>query len=151
MRIPDALAELGVLTSLKIESGDYVFSFEFPKSGKNIMILATDSGAKTVYGLRGKLGKSQQNFVRAKVADRYSEWSEYAATTNRTITISAKKTFKVGKVISLSYSSDKWDGKHDYFHDFETSCFVHMDCDEDPETIVIKGRSLKVTPRGIEG
>lgn len=151
MKVPNQLAEIGILTGLKVEVNDMVYDFAFPKKGKNILVLATDSTSKAVYGLRGNLGKSKQNFVRGRVADRYSDWSEYEATTNRTITINNKKLFKIGVAVSLSYTSDKWDGSHDYFHDFETPCIVYMDCDEDPETIIIKGRKLRITQKGIEG
>jgi hypothetical protein len=151
MTTPKHLAELGILTELKLEKMGYLISFTFPKTGKNVMILATDSAGKKVFGLRGKIGKKQSMSFPGKVADRYTDWSEYEATTQRTIKVTDKKTFNVGRAISLTYISDKWDGKHEYFHDFETKCTVHMDCDEDPEKIIISGRSLIVTEKGIEG
>ena len=151
MSIPKALAELGNVIEIKLETKKEVISYTFPKTGKNIMILATDAEGKNVFGLRGKIKGKHPARKTGKTGRKYSQWSDFEADSQRTITVTNNKTRKMGNAVSISYRSDKWDGVHEYFHDFETPCAVYLDSDEDPETIIIKGRRLKVTARGIEG
>lgn len=153
MTIPSILTELGFLVSVTYETGDEAITFTFPKRGKMRMILACDGKGKNLYCMRMKPGgkKPRNSKSLSNAAKRYRLWSGYDVDSYRSLAVTERKLTNAGNITEIVYSSDKWDGWHEYVHKFKHTTRIKLDNHEDPKMVHITGSQLKVTKRGIEG
>lgn len=156
MKVPKHLTLLGFITQIKYFAGDLIVVFDFPKRGKNRMLLCCNATGHKIYGFRApekkslRIRKGSRNFDRC--AYKFEQWSDFTVDSVEKATIRSEHTTFAGEISEISYISDKWTGKlREYFHQFENRTLLHMDNDDDPELIVLSGKSLRVTEKGIEG
>jgi hypothetical protein len=60
-------------------------------------------------------------------------------------------TKKMGRVHHIAYRSDKFGKKEAYMHVFDVPPTVWTDDPEDPGVLILRGKNIRVTSRGIEG
>jgi hypothetical protein len=154
MTIPSVLTELGFVISVTYETDAEAVTFTFPRRGKMRMVMACDGKGRNLYCLRqrqpGSKAPKESESLR-KAANRYEVWSGYEVESTRALKVSEKRFRPMGKIKEIVYTSDKWDGWHDYVHTFEHKTTLSMDNDDDPVMMKIGGTKLRITARGIEG
>lgn len=144
-----ACAELGML--LEVATDRLVF--RFPK-GKVPLCWFPELGA--LIGVQGaqRGRKTRPDEVEASAASAYERWSDRGVRAERTDKIRFGKaqwrTF--GRVKRVDYYSDKWGKRDEYTHDTGKSVKLYRFGGSAPPYLwVVKGRTLRVTTRGLVG
>lgn len=152
-------AELGIALQLVIEDRDRVITFDFLRAKKDQVLLCSNGSGTALFLFYAQertiptvqtLDKHQNALNKASKL--YERWSDLELDTINSYGVRDKKLINAGRVISITYRSDKWTGNNtDYIHTFKKPPIVKMDDLDEPEFIQISGGKLKVQPRGIVG
>lgn len=169
MNFPKAFAVLGNAIAMVIEYNGILYEHTWPEKGParmvlmagtseraapepgNVLLLTKPRPHKKVqpadYG--GENAGTVSNAISTfeKFADRHaSVWSK--------ISIPNFKLKRFGKVISLSYYSNKWGRKDRYIHTFKNQPLARINYTSNginPPIIMVSGSKIQITKRGIEG
>lgn len=150
--IPNAVAILGKAISIQVQSGDEIYEYAF----KRKHIFVSDGAGKRIWIFpvqkTGKTSKKPSQSTMLRVADRYSDFTDFDPNSVEQHKVTESKLKPVGRLLSIVYESNKWTGKSGrYIHDFKTPPLVKMDNDDDPKMIEISGGKLRIKPEGIIG
>jgi len=169
MNFPKAFAVLGNAIAMVIEYDGFLYEHTWPVKGPGRMVLlaGTSKSAAPEQGnvllltkprpkkkvTSADYGGSNAGTVAGaintfeKFADRHaSDWSK--------ISLPNFKLKKFGKVISISYYSNKWGRKDRYIHKFKNQPLARINYTSNgynPPIIMVSGSKVKITKRGIEG
>lgn len=151
--IPQYLAELGTVLVVELTDGsiqDYRTKWRFcaTETGKTIWLIKTSRSTR----LSGSAGKmiEKQNKVYSQAKRLYERFSDWQARYTSKAKIDTDGQLRlIGRVKSLAYESDKWEGRETaYVHDFKRPPSIWTD---GKRVMKITGPSLRITARGIEG
>lgn len=156
IKIPNYTARLGLAVSLEVETKNEIISFTFKKTGKNRFLLLTNGPGKKLWAIQAKKGKSvvrPSNFPAMKAAVKtYEKWAQFKAQNTKPFLVTEKSIHRIGYLKSITYESDKWNGKKTlYKHDFKTMPIVKSDDDNNPTAFEITGGKIVIGKRGIMG
>lgn len=144
-----ACAELGAL--LEIQTETLLFKF----SGHRVAMCWFPE-IKALVGIEGAAkGRKASPQRGGKAADAYERFNDRGVRAERTDTIkfSPKAQWTTfGRAKRVDYFSDKWGRKQEYTHDLGKSVKLYRYGGTAPPYLwVLKGRSLRVTARGLVG
>jgi len=156
IKIPNYAAALGLVTSLEIEAKDEIISFTFKKTGANRFLLLTNGLGKKLWAIQAKKGKAvvrPSNFPAMRAAVKtYEKWAQFKAQNADPFQVTEKNIYRIGRLKSITYESDKWTGKKTlYKHDFKKMPIVKSDDGNNPTAFEITGGKIVIGKRGIMG
>ncbi len=138
--VPKVLVCLGDCLEIELSGGSVI-------KCRGFKLCAPLIGKGFLYGIAAGKGSFSQS-VPKKALKLYKLWHDYEARSARTTKIDERGLKSIGKAASITYRSKKWAGKsNDYIHEFDTRPEVY----QNKTLIVLSGRSIKITSRGITG
>lgn len=144
--IPSTLVILGECLEIFLENAVY--------EPKGSLLCSNVSGSVLFVLMPGRKLRDMPAGKRAAAAARlYSRFTNFEAdmAQHKTITDTGK-TIKVGRVLGISYVSDKFSHKkHNYLHTFKHYPLMSADSKKNPGIIRISGGKIGVERRGITG
>ena len=141
---PSILVLLG--DTISIDMGDHDWQFN-----KNEAWLTATPNGKELWIIPKKTGLPKADKISAKGQSLFRQFIGWKADKNYAYDMPSPKLVSLGTAISISYRSDKWDGKkRNYIHHFENIAIVSANNVTNPKYFKITG-SFWITKRGIEG
>jgi hypothetical protein len=151
MRLPEVLAQLGTVLELRVENGGKRSTLTWPRGS---LWLCTDAAEQRLYLVPCPKTRARKISAAAGVpgvkeaARAHRRWSEFEPGNINTVRCRGGKSKRRGRVASIAYRSDKWDGRaKDYEHQFTQAPQLR----QVGTVYVISGGGLAVSPSGIRG
>ena len=169
MILPKAFAVLGTAIAMDIEYKGYIYEHTWPIKGPGRMLLlaSTSTGASSDYGSNVLLLTKPRPIRKSKRSDisdnsqtvqgainTYEKFNSLKAIDIKRMTLPNYKYKKFGKVLNIAYYSNKWGKKDRYIHTFDNPTSARINYTNqgmNPPVILVTGKSLRITKRGIEG
>jgi hypothetical protein len=172
MILPKAFAVLGQAIAMEIEYNGYIYEHTWPEKGPGRMLLlaSTSTGASTDRGAYGssvllltkprpqrkprKLDHKEHLDTVQGAINTYEKFNARGAIDLKRMTLPNYKYKKFGRVKNIAYYSNKWGRPDRYIHTFDNPTYARINYTNkgiNPPVILVTGKSLNITKRGIEG
>ena len=143
------VAELGRVVELRVEADDGRTYAHRWRSGRP-RLLWSPTQRCLVWVMGASLDNRQKGAVRSDGAARvFESWAQRDAVQTATISVPAAKLKKLGRAVSIIYTSDKWGARGgrttQYIHEFSQSVKAYGG----GSVFAVRGGRLTVTERGI--
>lgn len=151
-KVPDEIAELGRVVDIYVERPDGQIE-QHAWRGRNPLLLWDAKQKAILFVYRLKHGRPRKVHADGTAAHVYEKWSGFEADTERDVSIPVVRLKKIGRALSIGYRSDKFEGKlktYDHPHGAKVSVY-YAKGPRGEKVYAIRGGSLRVTSRGIEG
>lgn len=151
-KIPAEVAELGRVVDIYIERAGGEIEQHAWRSRRPLLLW--DKKQKTIWCVyRMPHSRPRRVDATGPAARVYETWSGFEADTERDASIPIVRLKKLGRALSIGYVSDKFEGKRKtYNHEHGRAVAVYFAKGSKGEKVyAIRGGSLRVTSRGIEG
>ena len=154
MRIPSKLVQLGEALELDTTQWEWTWLIKDgmqlwsnPEGNTLVLLSKNKTKNRTSWLTNGKEPDIKQ------AQKLYSRFQDFDSETKRAINLTKEpKLERRGVANFICYQSNKWDEKNQgWQHDFNNRPAVWSDNPKRPYVIIIHGKKVRVTARGIEG